>query len=94
MLVALEAEPYGLPWTKPLSEQQFRAHLERALVLRDLSDDLLRVNGVTFTRGGPCWPGFMRLRKPYKGPYGELTTGVSFVSAEKAQAAMEFCAAG
>jgi predicted amidohydrolase YtcJ len=93
VLVALEAEPYGLPWTKPLSEEQFQAHLERVLALRDLADDLLRVNGVTFTRCGPCWPGFMRLRKPYKGPYGELTTGVSFVSAEKAQTAMEFCAA-
>src|SRR5713226_9629794 len=39
MLVALEAEPYGLPWTKPLSEEQFQIHLERALSLRDLSDD-------------------------------------------------------
>ena len=66
VLVALEAEPYRLPWTKPLSEERFQIHLERALSLRDLSDDWLRINGVTFTRGGPCWPGFMRLRQPYQ----------------------------
>jgi len=92
VLIALEAEPYGLAWTKPLSMAAFHAHLNRALASRDLSDDLLRVNGVTFTRGGSCWPGFLRMRQPYQGPYGEATTGVSFVSAEKAQIAVEFCA--
>jgi len=32
------------------------------------------------------------MRKPYRGPYGDPTTGVSFVSEEKAALAMEFCA--
>jgi predicted amidohydrolase YtcJ len=93
VLVALEAEPYGLAWTKSLSREQFQAHLKRALAAVELADHFLRVKGVTFTRGGPCWPGFMRMRKPYKGPYGEFTTGVSFVSSEKAELAMRFCAA-
>ena len=58
------------------------AQLADALV--DVADDLFRVSGVTVSRGGPCWPGFLLMREPYRGPYGDLTTGRSFVSAEKA----------
>jgi predicted amidohydrolase YtcJ len=32
------------------------------------------------------------MREPYRGPYGEQTCGVSFVSREKAALAMRFCA--
>jgi hypothetical protein len=59
----------------------------------DLEDDWLRVDGVTVSRGGPCWPGFLLMREPYRGPYGERTRGVSFVSRAKARRAMELCAA-
>jgi len=33
------------------------------------------------------------MHRPYKGPYGELTNGVTFVSEEKERAALDFCAA-
>ena len=92
VLTALEAESYGLPWTHPLSMAEFMEHLERALATRDRGDDLLRHDGVTLSRGGPCWPGFLRMHHPYTGPYGDLTNGVTFVSEEKEIAALEFCA--
>ena len=92
VLTALEAESYGLPWTHPLSMGEFRDHLEAALAMDETGDDLLRHDGVTLSRGGPCWPGFLRMREPYRGPYGEPTTGVEFVEPEKEQVALDFCA--
>jgi predicted amidohydrolase YtcJ len=91
ILCAPEAEPYGLPWTEPLSDEQFEARLEQALAMVDLSDDLLRIEGVTIGRGGPCWPGLLLMDRPYQGPFGEPTSGVSFVSRERAASAIRFC---
>lgn len=92
VLTTLEAELSGLPWTSSLDDEEFAANLELARTMTDVSDDMLRTNGVTLSRGGPCWPGFLRMSEPYRGPYGEPTTGVTFVSGEKEQAAIEFCA--
>ena len=75
VLTALEAESYGLPWTRPLSMDEFGEHLEAALAMEQTADDLLRHHGVTLSRGGACWPGFLRMWEPYRGPYGEPTTG-------------------
>jgi len=92
VLTALEAEPYGLPWTHPLSDEEFDDRLERALAISDRADDWLRADGVTLSRGGPCWPGFLRMHEPYRGPYGEPTSGVTFVAPEKEIRALDFCA--
>jgi predicted amidohydrolase YtcJ len=92
ILCAPEAEPYGLPWTEPLTDEEFHARLDQALGMVDLSDDHLRIDGVTVGRGGPCWPGLLLMHRPYEGPFGEQTSGVSFVSRERAQRAIRFCA--
>jgi predicted amidohydrolase YtcJ len=92
VLTALEAELYTLPFDQPLSDAEFDARLEMAAGMVDVADDWLRVEGVTVSRGGPCWPGFLLMRDPYRGPYGALTTGRSFVSRAKARRAMEYCA--
>ncbi len=92
VLTALEGESYGLPWTRPLSTAEFRDHLQAALAMESTADDLLRHQGVTLSRGGPCWPGFLRMWEPYRGPWGELTTGVEFVAPEKELLALDFCA--
>jgi predicted amidohydrolase YtcJ len=92
VLTALEAESYGLPWTRPLPITEFRDRLESALGMESSDDELLRHRGVTLSRGGPCWPGFLRMWEPYRGPWGELTTGVEFVEPEKEQLALDFCA--
>ena len=92
VLTTLEAESYGLPWTQPLSMAEFRENLEAALAMTDTGDDLLRHRGVTLSRGGPCWPGFLRMYEAYRGPYGDPTTGVTFVGEDKEQEALDFCA--
>lgn len=92
VLTSLEAESYALPWTKPLSDEEFGANLELALAMTDRSGAMYRHDGVTLSRGGPCWPGFLRMSEPYMGPYGGPTTGVTFVGGEKEEAAIRFCA--
>ena len=92
VLTALEAESYGLPWTHALSMEEFRANLEQGGAMRSSGDDLLRHDGVTLSRGGPCWPGFLRMHEPYRGPYGELTRGHTFVDEDKERVAIDYCA--
>jgi predicted amidohydrolase YtcJ len=92
VLTAPEAELYGQAINEPLSDIQFDARLEQALQAVDLTDDMLRIDGVTVSRGGPCWPGFVLMREPYLGPYGQPTTGRSFVSRERTTRAIAFCA--
>jgi predicted amidohydrolase YtcJ len=91
VLCALEAEPYGLPWDIPLEDGAFQARLELARDIVTREDSLLRIDGVTISRGGPCWPGFILMREPYLDPEGHPTRGRSFVSAERAERAMRFC---
>jgi len=88
-----EAEAYSMPWlVAGLSDEQFEASLRSALEGVATEDDWYRVEGVTIGRGGPCWPGMLRMREPYRGPYGEPTTGTSFISRDRARRAIEFCA--
>ena len=92
VLAAPDAEPYAFPWVPRLSDAEFEARLHEASAMADTSDDLLRIDGITISRGGPCWPGFMVMREPYRGPYGHLTTGIQFIPASKAVRAIEYCA--
>jgi predicted amidohydrolase YtcJ len=90
VLCCPEAQPYGLPFDVVPDDEQFRARLERAATLVQRTDEMLRIDGVTIGRGGPCGPGFLLMRDPYIGPEGEQTTGVSFVSEERAETVMRF----
>jgi predicted amidohydrolase YtcJ len=92
VLCCPEAQPYGQVIDRELSDEEFEERLEPAAALVERDDDLFRVDGVTIGRGGPCWPGFLLMREPYTGPYGEPTTGRSFVSRERARRAIDFCA--
>jgi hypothetical protein len=83
VLTALEAELYTLPFDEPFSDAEFDARLEMASRHGRRRGRLARVDGITVSRGGPCWPGFLLMRDPYLGPYGERTTGRSFVSRAK-----------
>ena len=82
-----------MPWHKPMSDEEFVDNLALARDMTSTGDDLLRHNGVTLSRGGPLNPGFLRMREPYIGPYGELTRGREFVLPERERVALEFCAA-
>jgi len=91
VLCCPEAEPSGVPWTDPLQPSEYAERLERARDIADRSDDLFRIDGVTVSPYGPCWPGFALMREPYLDPYGEQTTGRSAVSPEKVEQAIRFC---
>ena len=90
VLCCPEAQPYGLPWNEEPSDEEFLARLEQAAGMVQRSDEMLRIDGVTIGRGGPCGPGLILMRDPYDGPFGERTTGVSFVSRERTELAMRF----
>ncbi len=92
VLTTIEAEHYVWATDKKLTFDEYRANCELARSMTDLSDDLVRVNGLTIESGGPCNPGFLRMRDPFKGPYGELTRGRVFVEKEKIEYAIDFCA--
>jgi len=91
VLCCPEAEPVGVPWTDPLQPAGYRERLQRAAELVDRSDDLLRVDGVTVSPYGPCWPGFTLMRDPYRDPYGQPTRGRTMVTPEKVEQAIRFC---
>jgi predicted amidohydrolase YtcJ len=90
VLCCPEAQPYGLPWNEVPDDAEFHSRLEQAAALVQRDDDMLRVDGMTIGRGGPCGPGLLLMREPYRGPYGESTTGVSFVDVERTEDAMRF----
>jgi predicted amidohydrolase YtcJ len=92
VLPALESENYAMPWDQPHTNEGFIANLEQAKEMTSVTDALMRHNGATISRGGPLWPGFLRMHEPYKNPYGEPTTGVTFVSEEKEKIALRWCA--
>jgi predicted amidohydrolase YtcJ len=92
VLTTLESENYAMPWDRPLTDEQFVANLEQAKAMTSIEDALLRHNGTTLSRGGPLWPGFLRMHEPYQDPYGNPTTGVTFVSEHKEEIALRWCA--
>ncbi|MEO8559729.1 MAG: amidohydrolase family protein [Rhodospirillales bacterium] len=92
VLAALEIEPTAFPPFEPLTMAQFEANLDLARSLTSMDDDLLRIEGATLATGGPCWPGFMRMHEPYLDPYGQPTRGMTFVSLEKQDVFIRYCA--
>jgi predicted amidohydrolase YtcJ len=92
VMVAQETESYGMPWSRPRPMDKFVARLEQALGARDMSDDYLRFNGVTLMLDGTCFPGKLRMREPYLGPYGEMTAGESYTTPDKSEFLIRFCA--
>jgi predicted amidohydrolase YtcJ len=91
VLCCPEAEPAGVPWTDPFQPSTLRERLHRARDIADRSDDMFRVDGVTVSPYGPCWPGFALMREPYLDPYGKPTTGKTMVSEEKVGRVIRFC---
>ncbi|MDH4148418.1 MAG: amidohydrolase family protein, partial [Acidimicrobiia bacterium] len=91
MLCAVEGEGFAYPPWQPLTLDQYRANLELGGGLVDLGDDVLRVSGVTWGQAGPCWPGGIRMYDPYRGPFGEATRGMTFLSDDKLEAFVAFC---
>lgn len=90
--VAQEAESYGMPWSSPKPLVDFVRDAELAAENIELDDDMFRFVGMSFMRDGSCWPGTIRMREPYIGPYGDLTEGKEFITKDRAALTMQICA--
>ncbi|MDX1882578.1 amidohydrolase [Mycobacterium sp. NPDC051804] len=90
---APEAHIYGMPDDDPLDVDRLLARLRRAAGMVDRDDDILRIDGITIGRGGSCHAGQLLLREPYRGPFGTMTSGRSFVPADTVEKVMRFCLA-
>ena len=89
--VAQEAESYTLPGARPKALFDFVNDCRLAAESLDLGDDMFRFLGMSFMRDGSCWPGNIRMRDPYLGPYGELTSGKEYISKDRAALTMAIC---
>ena len=92
VMSAVDAETYAYPPFRPASMEAFRANLETGLSLLETRDAMFRMTGMSFSPGSPMGPGTIRMFDPYRGPFGEETRGITFLSFEKQQAFIEFCA--
>ena len=90
VVCSMEVEGFAYPPWQPLTIDEYRTNLELAGQLAESigqRGDMLRMSGITFGQGGPCWPGGIRMYDAYQGPYGRETTGVTFLSDDKLVAA-------
>lgn len=92
VLCTSESESYGMPWSRPRTEEKFRERLEWAVQNVSVKDDLFRINGLTLPWDGVCSPGYMRMKNPYKDPYGQPTMGQRYITEERADQVVKFCA--
>lgn len=92
VMLALEAEGYAYPPHWPYSLEQFEERLDFGRRMLDLDDEFLRITGITFSPATPCGSGMARMHDPYRGPFGESTRGVTFLSREKQRRFICFCA--
>ena len=89
--VAQEAESYTLPGSRPKTIFDFVSDCQLATERLELEDDMFRFLGMSFMRDGSCWPGNIRMRDPYLGPYGEMTEGREYISKDRAALTMQIC---
>jgi predicted amidohydrolase YtcJ len=90
--VAQEAETYTLPGSRPKPPRQFIHDCVQAADSVELEDEMFRFLGMSLMRDGSCWPGNIRMREPYVGPYGQLTTGREYITPNRAHLTMRICA--
>lgn len=92
VMLSQEAESYGMPWSKPRRLSDFVKRIEATADAIDLTDELLRLNGVNLMRDGTCWPGALQMHEAYPGPYGKMTRGIEYIAKDRAALAMRICA--
>ncbi|NKZ13080.1 amidohydrolase family protein [Mycolicibacterium septicum DSM 44393] len=78
---------------EPMSLPDFDERLKSlAPQSSDTADDLFRITGMTISPGGPCFAGHFAMHEPYADPFGRPTKGQRFVSLEKEESFVRFCA--
>ncbi len=78
------------PHYRPTPEE-IQTRLELSLSMMETENDLLRHNGITVARSGPCGSGFINLYEPFKNPYGEQIYGYEFLPKWVEEQAVDFC---
>jgi predicted amidohydrolase YtcJ len=87
-----ELEGSSLIGDQPKSMTEISETLQAALAGRSLTDDWLRVDGITTCAWGLPNCGFMWWPEGYTDPWGQATTGQRQITEEKMQLAFDFCA--
>ncbi|MEV0671597.1 amidohydrolase family protein [Mycobacterium sp. NPDC050441] len=78
---------------EPLSLPDFDERLKSlAPQSSDTADDMFRIAGMTISPGGPCFAGHFAMHETYADPFGRPTKGNRFVSLEKEESFVRFCA--
>ncbi|QKZ17139.1 amidohydrolase family protein [Streptomyces chartreusis] len=90
VLCCPEAQSNGLPGSAPIDDKTLLDRLERAAAMVELTDDMLRVDGISFGRGGPISTGMILMRDPYPDADGNLTLGASFLTLDRAETIIRF----
>ncbi|KAJ5187947.1 hypothetical protein N7449_010941 [Penicillium cf. viridicatum] len=85
-------DPGAFPTDAKKTIAEINSILEKALSLRELQDDWLRIEGITACTYGPCYTGCTLVKDGYLSPSGETTTGKRGISEHNLRAAFEFCA--
>lgn len=91
VMAAMELDDFGFSTSQRRSEDEIRALLRFAKNSLDLEDDFFRFSGVSVMWDGVCNPGWMRMKQPYPGPYGEMTEGHYQTMPDRIRMAMAFC---
>jgi predicted amidohydrolase YtcJ len=92
VMAAMEIEPYAFSPFQPKTMEEFERSLSLAKELNtDDDDELFRVKGATLSEGGPCWSGHLRMREPYRDPFGNSTKGTRFLTPEKLKRFISYC---
>ncbi|CAM3778774.1 amidohydrolase [Tsukamurella ocularis] len=77
----------------PLTDAEFADRLPQfAAQVGQAGDDLLRTGGLTMSPGGPCFSGYFATYEPALDPFGRPTRGTRFLSLEKEEAFVRYCA--
>ena len=87
----MDAADLAFDPTKVPDEASLLARLDLAKSWEEKRDPLFRFNGITLSRGGPCWPGYLRQNAPYPGPDGTLTSGKTFMPHEVEMLVVRYC---
>ena len=80
-------DPHFVP-----SDAELREIIDFIRGATDTRDDWLRIEGVTMCRTGPCFPGFLRLHEPIRGPYGETRWGTTLLPRRVEETVVSHCA--
>ncbi|XAZ30082.1 amidohydrolase family protein [Paenarthrobacter ureafaciens] len=66
-----ELEPAALPGDRPKTDAEIDATLEKALAMRSVHDDWLRIDGITSATYGPCFNGSLAWNEGYLDACGQ-----------------------